>query len=82
MLSIIIISGSINNINIYKNGYNGYLLDDIDEFKDKILYIIKNEDLFIKNSREFAEKFTWDKTAEMWYKSSFLIIYNYYILVA
>ncbi len=55
-------------VDTIKNGYNGYLLDNINEFKDKILYIIKNEDLFIKNSREFAENFTWDKTAKLWYK--------------
>ena len=54
-------------VDTIKNGYNGYLLDNINEFKKKILYIIKNEDLFIKNSREFAENYTWDKTSEMWY---------------
>ena len=51
-----------------KNNFNGFLVNDINEFKDKILCIIKNEELFIKNSREFAENFTWDKTAEMWYE--------------
>ena len=51
-----------------KDNFNGFLVNDINEFKDKILYIIKNEDSFIKNSRKFAENFTWDKTAEMWYK--------------
>ncbi|KJE48770.1 MULTISPECIES: glycosyltransferase family 4 protein [unclassified Acidiplasma] len=55
-------------IDTIKNNFNGFLVNDISEFRDKILYIIKNEDLFIKNSRKFAEDFTWDKTAEMWYK--------------
>ena len=55
-------------VDAIKNGYNGYLLDDINEFKDVILYIIKNEDLFNKNSREFAENFTWERTAELWYE--------------
>ncbi len=55
-------------VDTIKDNFNGFLVNDIDEFKDKILYIIKNEDLFIKNSREFAENFTWDKTAEMWHK--------------
>ena len=55
-------------VDTIKNNFNGFLVEDISDFKDKILYIIKNEDLFIKNSRRFAENFTWDKTAEMWYK--------------
>ena len=55
-------------VDTIKDGYNGYLLNNINEFKDKILYIIKNENLFIQNSRKFAENFTWDKTAEMWYE--------------
>jgi len=37
-------------------------------FKDKIIYIIKNEEKFSENSRRFAKDFTWDKTAELWYK--------------
>lgn len=48
------------------DGINGFLVNDISEFKDKILYILKNEDLFIKKSRDFAENFKWDKTVEMW----------------
>ena len=40
--------------------------NDIKEFKEKILYIVNNEDLFIKNSREFAENFTWERTVDMW----------------
>ena len=55
-------------VDTIKNNFNGFLVEDISDFKDKILYIIKNEDLFVKNSRKFAENFTWDKTAEMWYK--------------
>ena len=58
-------------VDTIKNNFNGFLVNDISEFKDKILYIIKNEDLFVKNSRKFAENFTWDKTAEMWYKLLF-----------
>jgi glycosyltransferase involved in cell wall biosynthesis len=48
--------------------YNGFLVNAIDEFRDKILYIIKNESEFSMNSRKFAENFTWEKTADMWYK--------------
>ena len=51
-----------------KDGYNGYLLKDINDFKDRILYIIKNEEMFSENSRKFAENFTWDKTSELWYE--------------
>ncbi|BAB60040.1 hypothetical protein [Thermoplasma volcanium GSS1] len=50
------------------DGYNGFLVNNINEFTDKILYIIKNEDKFILNSRKFAENFTWEKTADLWYK--------------
>ncbi len=55
-------------VDTIKEGYNGYLLNDINDFKDKILYIIKNEEMFSENSRKFAENFSWDRTSEMWYK--------------
>ena len=55
-------------VDTIRDTYNGFLVNDINEFRDKILYIIKNEDLFIKNSREFAESFTWERTAELWYE--------------
>jgi len=55
-------------VDTIKDGYNGYLLNDINAFKYKILYIIKNEEKFSENSRKFAENFTWDKTSELWYK--------------
>ena len=51
-----------------KTNFNGFLVNDISEFGDKILHIIKNEGLFIENSRIFAENFTWERTAEMWYE--------------
>ena len=50
------------------NNYNGFLVNSIDEFTDKILDIIKNEDKFGINSRKFAENFTWEKTTDLWYK--------------
>ena len=59
------VPGVVNTIN---NNYNGFLVNDIDEFPDKILDIIKNEDKFEVNSRKFAENFTWEKTADLWYK--------------
>ena len=58
------VPGVVNTIN---NNYNGFLVNSIDEFTDKILDIIKNEDKFIVNSRKFAEDFTWEKTADLWY---------------
>jgi len=48
------------------DGYNGFLVENINDFKEKILKIIENEDQFSKNSRKFAENFSWDKTAESW----------------
>ena len=53
-------------VDIIKNDYNGFLVNDISEFKEKILYIIDKEDFFINNSRKFAEGFTWDNTSKMW----------------
>ena len=59
------VPGVVNTIN---NDYNGFLVNSIDEFADKILDIIKDEDKFTVNSREFAENFTWKKTSDLWYK--------------
>ncbi len=53
-------------VDTIKGNFNGFLVNDIKEFKEKILYIVNNEDLFIKNSREFAENFTWERTVDMW----------------
>jgi len=50
------------------DGYNGFLVKNIDDFKGKILKIIENEEQFSKNARKFAENFSWDKTAELWYQ--------------
>jgi len=55
--------GVVETIN---DGKNGFLVENIDDFKEKILKIIENEDQFSKNARKFAENFSWDKTAELW----------------
>jgi len=55
-------------VEIIIDGYNGFLVENIDNFKDKILKIIENEEQFSKNARKFAENFFWDKTAELWYQ--------------
>lgn len=53
-------------IDIIKDEYNGFVLDDICEFKDKILYIVNNKSLYKENSRNFAKDFTWEKTSQAW----------------
>ncbi|MGC8609513.1 MAG: glycosyltransferase family 4 protein [Thermoplasmata archaeon] len=55
-------------VDTIRDGCNGYLLDNIDDFKDKILHIIRDEKTFSANSRKFVENFTRDKTSEMWHK--------------
>jgi glycosyltransferase involved in cell wall biosynthesis len=55
-------------VDTIKDNFNGFLVNEISEFKDKILYIVKNENLFAKNSRKFAENFTWEKTVDSWYE--------------
>ncbi len=50
------------------DGYNGFLVNNIDEFTDKILDIIAHINNFAINSRKFAENFTWEMTTELWYK--------------
>ncbi|MGB9815907.1 MAG: glycosyltransferase family 4 protein, partial [Thermoplasmata archaeon] len=51
-----------------KDGYNGYLVENLEDFKEKILFITKNIDKFSFNARNFAEDFSWDKTADLWVK--------------
>ena len=53
-------------VDTIKDNFNGFLVNDIRGFKEKILYIVNNEDLFFKNSREFAENFTWERTVHLW----------------
>lgn len=47
-------------------GHNGFLTEDIYEFKNLVLKIISNEDFYIKESRNIAERFSWDTTAKNW----------------
>ena len=62
------VPGVVDTIN---NKYNGFLVNNVDEFTDNILFIVNSMDKFIINSRKFAEDFTWDKTAALWYKLCF-----------
>jgi glycosyltransferase involved in cell wall biosynthesis len=55
-------------VDTIKDGYTGFLVSDINEFRSKIMYIIKNEVEFSAKARKFAEEFNWDKTAELWIK--------------
>jgi len=55
-------------VDTVKNNFNGFLVNNIEDFGDKILYVVKNEDLFIKNSRKFGENFSWERTTELWYE--------------
>ncbi len=53
-------------VDVIQDGYNGYLVNNISEFPDRILDIIGNLDRFSRASREFAERFTLDETARKW----------------
>jgi glycosyltransferase involved in cell wall biosynthesis len=55
-------------VDTVRDGYNGFLVNSIKEFKSRILDIIEKEDEFSANSRKFAENFSWDKTANLWFK--------------
>jgi len=55
-------------VDTVRDGYNGFLVNSIEGFKSRILDIIEKEDEFSTNSRKFAENFSWDKTANLWFK--------------
>jgi glycosyltransferase involved in cell wall biosynthesis len=52
---------------ILKNGINGYAIQDSTELAEKIIHILKNDDLrsqMGKNSNEMVQKFDWKNVAE------------------
>lgn len=53
-------------VDTIENNYNGFKVQLISQFKDVILKIILNEELYSKKSRVFAEMFDWDKTTMSW----------------
>ena len=53
-------------VDTIENNYNGFLVDQIEEFKERLLETIKKNIEFSKNSRAFAERFNWDSTEELW----------------
>ena len=53
-------------IDTVAENYNGFIVREIDQFRDKILNMIENEETFAKKSREFAERFDWEKTTNLW----------------
>ena len=53
------------------HGKTGYLANDLDEFKDNIIKLLKDDDLraeFGKNAKIAAEKYKISKVAETWLK--------------
>ena len=53
------------------DGYNGYLLeqDDLDNFKEKLKYLIENKNELEKmslNAKEFSKKFAVEKIVDIW----------------
>jgi glycosyltransferase involved in cell wall biosynthesis len=52
---------------ILKNEVNGYFIQDSRELAEKIIHILKNDDLrnqMSKNSNEMVQKFDWKYVAE------------------
>lgn len=53
-------------VDTIENNYNGFLVNNIDEFKKLLLETIYKNIEYSKNSRAFAERFNWDTTEELW----------------
>lgn len=57
-------------VNFIKDGYNGYLINDMNSYKelsDKIEMLLKNDAIFENVAREreyYREEYSWDKVAE------------------
>ena len=47
---------------------NGFKVKEIIQFKNAILNIIQNEEIYSRKSREFAERFTWENSIQLWNK--------------
>jgi len=57
--------------NVIKHGETGYLVNNMDQFKDAAVKLLKDDDLreqFGKNARKEAEKYRISKIAESWIK--------------
>ena len=55
------------------NDYNGYVIenDNVSEFKEKLEYLLSNEDKLLEmscNAKEFSSKFEIDRIADQWEK--------------
>ncbi|WP_048203246.1 glycosyltransferase family 4 protein [Methanocaldococcus infernus] len=49
------------------NGYNGFLVNDVKEMREKIKLLIEDEDLrkeLGRNAKKFSKKFSWEKTVK------------------
>ncbi len=68
---------------IIKHGKTGFLADDLDEFKDYVVKLLKDDDLraeFGKNAKNSAEKYRISKVAETWIKLYKFVINDLYPL--
>lgn len=55
-------------VDTISDNINGFVVEEISQFEDAILKIIKNEDTMAKKSIEFAKHFNWDDTVSLWIK--------------
>ena len=65
-LPILAIKGTLPE-DILKNGNNGYVIENSEELAQKIIHILKNNDLrdqMGKNSNEMVQKFDWKNVVE------------------
>ncbi|MFX1397884.1 MAG: glycosyltransferase [Promethearchaeota archaeon] len=56
---------------VIKHGKTGYLANNLDEFKDKVVKLMKDDDLrleFSKNCKEISQNFRHSKVAKTWIK--------------
>ena len=56
----------LNVSELVKDNCNGFLVNHLYEFKERIMYTIINEEYLSKCSREMAEKANWDSVADAW----------------
>ncbi|MHA1106954.1 MAG: hypothetical protein ACTSPN_14770 [Promethearchaeota archaeon] len=57
--------------NVIRHGKTGYLANDLDQFKDQVVKLLKDDDLrieFGKNAKKIAQEYKISKIAESWIK--------------
>ena len=68
---------------IIRHGKTGYLANNLDEFKDYVVKLFKDDDLraeFGKNAKRIAENYRVSKIAETWIKLYKFVINDLYPL--